>query len=99
MKVLHRCDNPACQNPAHLFLGTQVDNMADMRRKGRERKAPGESNGSAKLTALQVAAIRADPRSQSAIAMAYGVVQTTISKIKLGKIWSGAKRGIPLKEE
>ena len=56
MWVLHRCDNRRCVRPDHLFLGTQQDNNADCKAKG--RNARGESRGFNKLNNEQVYAIR-----------------------------------------
>lgn len=44
--VLHRCDNPSCIRPDHLWLGTQLENIQDMHKKGRAKKATGSENGS-----------------------------------------------------
>lgn len=83
--VCHKCDNPSCVNPAHLFLGTIQDNMDDRNTKGRQ--ARGERNAPAKLTEDQVRAIRADPRMNTEIAKDYGVFETTISSIKHRHTW------------
>jgi hypothetical protein len=83
--VCHRCDNTRCCNPAHLFLGTCADNMADMRAKG--RGAVGEANSRAKLTASIVQAILDSDELQRTLADRYGIAQTTVSQIRLGKTW------------
>ena len=61
MHVLHRCDNPGYVRPGHLFLGTQAENMADMKAKGRAKNngCSGISNPNAKLTEADVLKIRA----------------------------------------
>ncbi len=58
--TLHACDNPPCCNPAHLWLGTNADNSADMLSKDRHRTADrrGEAGGRAKLSEAQVIRIR-----------------------------------------
>ena len=83
MCVLHRCDNPPCVNPAHLYLGTIADNNRDAKAKG--RTALGERNGQAKLTDEQVREIRRIHGSggvtQRSLARKFGVQFMQISRI------------------
>lgn len=91
LHVLHRCDNPACVNPSHLFLGTHRDNMDDMHAKGRGRKAHGERYPQAKLREQDIRDIRAKYAigySQRAIGQAYGVSHATVGRIVLGQRWA-----------
>lgn len=85
--VLHRCDNPPCCNPAHLFLGTAQDNNADMDAKGRRRAARGADCGSALLTPAQALAIwRSDGRAGE-IGARYGVSAGAVKSIRQGRSW------------
>lgn len=87
MCVLHKCDNPPCVNPAHLFVGTKKDNVDDMIRKGRKAIFKSADHPMARLTEAQVISIRADTRTQVAIAREYGLTQAAISRIKLRLTW------------
>jgi uncharacterized protein YerC len=85
LAVCHRCDNPLCCNPLHLFLGDAALNNADKMEKGRHYALSGERNGLAKLTdrqALEVARRARDGESQSALAAEFGISQSAISRIK-----------------
>lgn len=91
--VMHKCDNPGCVNPGHLQLGTHQENMADRDRKGRGYEPHGSMLPWAKLTEQDIPRIRDMLRcgaTQRDVADYFGVTQTTISKINLGKIWGHA---------
>jgi len=88
--VLHHCDNPGCVNPAHLFLGTHQDNMADMDAKGRRWMGPmnrGERNGNANLREITVRTIRIAAGTQREIAKRFNTSQSRVSEIRTGKAW------------
>jgi len=78
-------------NPAHLFLGTHADNMADMLAKGRRANFKGEQNGGSRLTDDAVREIRAllaaGVLSQRRVAERFGVTQGVVSRINTGKSW------------
>lgn len=89
MCVCHSCDNRACVNPAHLFIGTHQDNVVDRDRKGRQIR--GERHHKSKLTSKQVQAIRAE-HENSGIAIArlahdYGVSDYAIRQIVQRRHW------------
>ncbi len=84
-QVLHRCDNRACVNPAHLFLGTHQDNMDDMKGNGRRRHLCGEDLPQTKLTDSDVRAIRrlwsSGKHTQRALAGRFGCAESHLHRI------------------
>jgi hypothetical protein len=91
--ILHKCDNPKCVNPNHMFLGTQTDNMQDAASKGRIKGgARGEAAGKGKLKEVDVLNIKQllsqGNVQQVEIARMYNVTPTAILLIKKGKNWS-----------
>lgn len=93
--VLHTCDNPPCVNPAHLYVGTNADNVHDraVRKRGREHRTEnrGEDHPMSKFTEAEVRAIRAalrTGRTQAEVGRMFGVSQPNVSKIGLRQIWA-----------
>lgn len=88
--VLHRCDNPPCVRPDHLYLGTSGDNVRDRQSRGRSADMRGEKHGRAKLTGDQVITIRSlhsAGNGHSAIARQYGVTPQLIYRIVTRRAW------------
>lgn len=98
LNVCHTCDIKRCVNPAHLFLGTQKDNMQDCVRKGRlsHKRATCEGHAAAKLTWSQVDEIRAlyasGMLSQTQLASLFKLGQSAISAIVREATWHPSKR-------
>ena len=87
--VCHYCDNRACCNPYHLFLGTNADNLGDAARKGRMLR--GEQDGNSKLTEEEVLEIRkmyAEGYTQQELADEFGVSVSQINNIVNRKNWA-----------
>ncbi len=93
MWVLHHCDNPPCCNPAHLFLGTDADNLRDSFAKGRQpTRVIGGRHGLARLTEADVRQIRklyaAGGVSHRELARRFGVGATTVARVINGTTWT-----------
>lgn len=83
--VCHKCDNPPCCNPRHLFVGTPLDNSRDAARKGRHLR--GEENPHAKLTRKDIEFIRSSPLRNVDLSAIFLVENSHISAIRSRKKW------------
>lgn len=85
----HKCDNPSCVNPDHLFLGTAKDNVNDMLSKGRDNYLNGQDSPSSLLNNKTVLKIYRNTKlTQIQLSKIYKVAPSTISAIKNGQNWS-----------
>jgi len=86
LHILHRCDMPACVNPAHLRAGTVKENMAD-REARRRRAVMGEQIGTSKLVTAQVVDILTSSLKPGELAKKYGISYHSVWQIRAGKRW------------
>lgn len=91
LNVCHDCDNPACVNPAHLFLGTDKDNMQDSLRKGRHFAPRGAANSAVPTEVARAiratAGRRAGHGEIKALALQYGLSECGVHRIRTGLRW------------
>jgi hypothetical protein len=87
--VLHKCDNPKCTNPKHLFLGSKQDNAVDRNLKGRGKNnvLRGENSHYAKLTEAQAREIKASSEPHAVLAAKFGLAKNSVGRIKRGERW------------
>ncbi len=94
LSVLHKCDNPSCVNPNHLFLGTDADNAHDRDRKGRQISHCGEQHGCSKLTnkdVLEIRNLRKQGVSYPIMQSIFNMSRTQLWKIITRRSWSYLK--------
>lgn len=89
LHVCHRCDNRRCMNPSHLFLGTDADNSADAKRKGRLRVLRGSARREAKLSEAKVREIRCcrSGETHRDLAREFGVSRGRIGHVVQRRAW------------
>lgn len=95
MCACHKCDNPACVNPNHVFLGTKADNNRDCKRK--KRNNIGSKNGQSILVESDVKKIKSilkSNQSDSEIASMFGVHRLTIWDIRKKRTWRHVRVGV-----
>ena len=105
LDILHKCDNPPCVRPDHLFTGTAEDNIHDCMRKGRKKygRVYGELVGNHKLKASQVREMRDKYKNvrcgYTEIGKEYGITATTVGNILRGVIWKDDSDCVVVKRE
>jgi hypothetical protein len=99
--VCHKCDNPCCVNPVHLFSGSSSDNVQDMMRKGRHKPRRGESSPFARLTEADVVEIRklyAEGVDTGSLSRRYGIHNETAAAVVSGKKWKHVPGAVPIRK-
>lgn len=93
--VCHRCDNPRCVNPRHLFVGTPLENSGDCVQKGRNAHLRGEGNPDSRLVSSEVQLIRKlyvpGKYGQHRLAKMFGVTKRTVRLILRRELWRHLK--------
>ena len=89
--VLHKCDNPPCVRPEHLFLGSMADNVSDCMQKRRHVSHRGEKHGMSKLTAtqaLEIVKLRRNGSLLEDIGRRFGITGAAVRSIVTGRTWA-----------